>query len=192
MAAPKTPLRFDNPARDTFLASVADPAFAVPTLDEFARLSGDERAAGERARALLNTYAESRSLADLAAIPLRGAEKPVLWRVRAINAEQRALVNSNRLPALADLDAARFGVVARVEGATVTPEGTVTGGTETKLAQTEGARLPTITDAAIDGETSLAGGTWVDEMGAAIRHRSDQHPRRCLPFPLPQRVAALL
>jgi len=184
--------RYENPARDTHLASVLDPAFAVPGTDELARLTGDERAEGERRRALLNTYAESRSLADLIAVPTRGTERPVLWRVRALGVEQRALVNSNRLPALADLDAVRFGVVARIEGATITPDGAVQGGTETKLALTEGARLVTITDAAIDGEMAVGGGTWVDEMGAAIRHRSDQHPRRCLPFPLPPRLVALL
>lgn len=187
-----TTRRYENPARETFIASALDPAFDVPTTDELARLTGDERAEGERRRALLNTYAESRSLADLAAIPLRSNERPVLWRVRALGAEQRALVNSNRLVANADLDAVRFGVVARIEGASITADGAVTGGVETKLALVPGARLVSITDEAIDGEVAIAGGTWVDEMGGAIRHRSDQHPRRCLPFTLPPRAAALL
>lgn len=168
----------DHPARDTFVASILDPAFDTSTLEK---------------RALLDAYAASRDLADLAVVPTVAGQTSVLWKVRPLTATQRGVVNSNRHEGLSDVDALRYAVVARIEGAQVLllDDGGawVNGGVVTELRRGDNGL---VTDEALAAELEIGGGVWVDELGAVIRHRSNLHPRRFLPFTLPPRVAALL
>lgn len=167
-------MTMDNPARDTYVASYLDPAFDTSTPEGLAAL---------------DAYARTRALADLAKVPLVEHTRPVLWRVRALTAQERAIVVSNRTPPMADYDAVRYAVIERIEDAVVTPEGRVEGGRPTLLARDKASGLATAE--ALAAEMDVAGGAWIDEMGGVIRQRTDMHPRRLLPFRLPPRVADL-
>jgi hypothetical protein len=164
-----------NPTHATYVASVLDPAFNTSTTE---------------GRAALDVYASTRELADLAKIPLAGGDRPTLWKVKALTAEQRAIVLSNTFAGMRALDATRFAVIARLEGATVGANG-IEGGKETAL-ETSGEKSPMLTEKALAAEVEIAGGAWVDEIGSVVIHRANLHPRRFRPFTLPPLVAAFL
>jgi len=164
----------DNPARPTHFASRLDAAFDDST---------------DAGKAALAAYVESRSIVDLSMVPVRAGMTLTLWKVRPLSAAERAVVLSNRSEAMADLNAVQYGVVARVEGATVLATG-LNGGTETVFKRHDASNI--VAPEALAAELEIAGGVWVDELGAFIRARSDARPGRYFPFSLPPRVAALL
>jgi hypothetical protein len=172
------PLRHDNPARDTWVASLLDPA-----LDR-------DHPAWPAAR---DRYARTRAIADLAALPTIPDQWPTLWRLRPLTSVARAAALSSTSTVLQRLSAVRFGVVARIEGPrSYDPaRGTVGDCAEVALPTADGAQVPQITAAAVDAQTETHGGLWIDEVGEIILHRTDLPPRRYLPFPLPLPSALL-
>jgi len=170
-AAP-TPKRYDSPARDAFIASVGDPAF------------DREHPAWV---ALRDRYVDTRSIADLAALPVLPEQQPQLWRVRPLTTAGRATAYTSATPSLQRITALRLGLVSRVDGPRTydAVNGTIGGATEIALAQMPNAPLPQVTDAALDEASSQLGGDALDELADVILHRADASPRRVLPFPLP-------
>lgn len=170
------PKRFDNPARDAFVASVGDPAF--------------DRSHKEW-ETLRNRYADTRSIADLAALPVLPEQWPQLWRVRPLTTAGRATAYTSGASSLQRITALRLGLVARIDGPRTYDDvnGTVGGATEVALAQLAGAALAQVTEAALDEAGAHLGGDGLDELADVILHRADVSPRRMLPFPLPPRSA---
>lgn len=167
--APAAPLRNDNPARDTWIASLLDPAFDRDHLEWPARR---------------DRYAATRAVADLAALPLVPELLPALWRVRALSAVARTGVYAQASLGAQRLTALRFALVARVDGPrTYAPDGVVNC-TERAFPRVKGAAVPQVEDAAIDAEMSELGGLWLDEIGEVVIHRTNAPRRVYLPFPL--------
>ena len=163
----------DNPARETHVASLADPSFDHAHADW---------------PKLRDAYARSRSLADLAKLP-RLAEQPLtLWRLRPLSVAARSAVFASAAESMQRLSAVRLGVVARLDNATV--EGGAVKGAETVLPAIEGG-LPQVQDPALQAEVDAWGGLWVDELGDVIIHRTNLPPRRFFAFPLPLPSALL-
>lgn len=170
------PKRYDNPARDAWVASVGDPAFDREHPEWIARR---------------NRYADTRSVADLAALPVLPEQQPQLWRVRPLTTAGRATAYTSGASSLQRITALRLGLVARIDGPRTydTVSGTVGGAAEVPLAQLAGAALAQVTDAALDEAGAHLGGDGLDELADVILHRADASPRRMLPFPLPPRSA---
>jgi hypothetical protein len=168
-AAPPAPLRNDNPARDTWIASLLDPAF-----------DRNHREWPERR----DRYTATRAVADLAALPTLPEQFPSLWRVRALSAVARTGIYAQATVTAQRLTALRFALVARIDGArTYGPDG-VTGCAERAFARVKGAPVPQVEDAAIDAEMNEFGGLWLDELGEVVIHRTNAPRRVYLPFPL--------
>lgn len=173
---PPAPKRYDNPARDAFIASVGDPAF--------------DRSHPAWVN-LRDRYIDTRSIADLAALPVLPEQWPQLWRVRPLTTGGRATAYTSATPSLQRITALRLGLVSRVDGPRTydAVNGTIGGATEIALPQVPNAPLPQVTDAALDEASAQLGGDALDELADVILHRADGSPRRMLPFPLPPRSA---
>lgn len=166
------PKRYDNPARDAFIASVGDPAFDRAHKDW---------------PVLRDRYADTRSVADLAALPTLPEQWPTLFRVRALSVAARATCYAAPSVPAQRVNALRLGLVARVDGPRTYADGAVAGCAETAFATVPGAALQQVAEEALDGVAALLGGDGLDELADAILHRADANPRRMLPFPLPPR-----
>jgi hypothetical protein len=171
-----TPKRHDNPSRDLWVASLLDPAF------------DHEHKTWKEAR---DRYSETRSTADLAALPLLPNQRPTLWKLRALSIAARSLVLGASTISGQRLNALRLALVERADGATVQLDGTITGATPTTLACIEGAALPQVKDEALQSAADEWGGVWLDELGDVVLHRMDLPPKRYIPFPLPLPSALL-
>lgn len=178
MTDPTPPKRYDNPARDAWVASVGDPAFDREH---------------EAWPALRDRYVDTRSVADLAALPTLPGQWPTLWRARALSVGARATCYSATSVAAQRLNALRFGLVSQVDGprAYEPAEGRVSGCAEKPFDVVPGAVFPQAADAGLDALAALVGGDGLDELADVILHRADSNPRRLLPFPLPPRSALL-
>lgn len=158
----------DNPSRDTWLASLLDPAFDRdhPDWPE-----------------LRDRYAQTRAVADLARLPTVPEQHPVLWRVRALSAVARTAIYAQTSLAAQRLTALRFALAARVDGPRAYgPDGVQ--GAEVRFALVRGAAVPQVEDAAVDAQASEFGGLWLDELGEVVIHRTNAPRRVYLPFPL--------
>lgn len=164
------PPQNDSPARDAYVASLADPAF------DRAHADWD---------ALRDRYVETRALADLARLPVRPGAWPTLFRVRPLSVSARATAHSSPAVSLQRLWAARLGVVARVDGPRVYGDGAVSDCTEKRLATHRGSNPPQATDEELDAMVQEFGGDWLDELAEVILHRANTSPRKLLPFPQP-------
>lgn len=167
-----TAKRYDNPARDAYVASIGDPAFdrASPAWP-----------------ALRDRYVDTRSIADLAALPVLPAQLPTLWRVRPLTVAGRAMAYASSSASLQRLNAVRLALIARVDGPRTydAAEGRVTGCTEVEAQQMANTAVPQAHESAVDAAAALLGGDGLDELGDVILHRASGNPRRMLPFPLP-------
>lgn len=161
--------KHDNPARETFVASLLDPAW------------DRSHAAWPAAR---DAYIATRSLAALAAIPIAAGQAPVLWRIRALSVAARAACYGSSLASVQRLSALRHGLVARLDGPRFI-DGRVEATRETIFDTIPGAPLPTVPDSVLQTQVDEWGGLWVDEIGDVIIHRADLPPSRFVRFPLP-------
>lgn len=167
-----TTKRYDNPARDAYVASLGDPAFdrSNPAWP-----------------ALRDRYIDTRSIADLAALPVLPEQWPTLWRVRPLTVAGRAMAYASTSPSLQRLNAVRLALVARVDGPRIydAAEGRVSGCTESEAPQMANVAVAQALESAVDAAHALLGGDGLDELGDVILHRASGNPRRMLPFPLP-------
>ena len=164
------PPQNDNPGRDAYVASLADPAF--------------DRAHADWG-ALRDRYVETRALADLARLPVKPGAWTTLFRVRPLSVSARATAHSSPAVSLQRLWAARLGVVARVDGPRVYGDGAVSDCQEKRLATHRGSTPPQATDEELDALVQEFGGDWLDELAEVILHRANTSPRKLLPFPQP-------
>lgn len=162
-------MTMDNPARDTFVASLTDPAF--------------DRAHASW-RDLSRRYAETRAVADLAALPCRDGLVPTLWRIRALSVSARAGCYTSSIASLQRLQAVRFGLVARLDNARFIA-GKVEATSERIFEPIKGISVAQVSDDDIQAQVESFGGVWVDEIGDIILHRADLPPSRFVRFPLP-------
>lgn len=167
---PPDPPRNDNPARDTWVASLLDPAFDK---------------AHENWRAACDRYVATRALADLAKLPTLPEQWPTLWRLRPLTAIARTLVYSNTNLVGQRHTALRLALVARVDGPRTYVDGAVANCKEERLAHLRGAAVPQVEEAAIDAQVNEFGGLWLDEIGEIVIHRTNAPRKVYLPFPQP-------
>ena len=175
-APPLPPKRNDHPARDLWVGSLLDPAF------DRAHASWKETSA---------RYSETRAAADLRAMPVILGQRPTLWRLRPLSITARQTVLTSTSYPMQRLLALRLGLVERVDGAELSPEGAPVGVVPVVLKGIEGSVTPQLTDEAMQGEVDAWGGYWLDEIADVILARMDLSPRRYLPFPLPLPSALL-
>lgn len=161
-----------SPARPLLVVSLLDPALDLST---------------EEGRAAAAAYVRTRSYADLSRLPHDPSMSPVVWKLRALSAKERAVVLGNATPSMGDLDAVRYALVSRIDGATLSPDGP-TGGREEELPRVAGL----VTEAALEGIAEVFGGAIFDELGRLAIHRASLASVRLVPFPLPQSVAESL
>lgn len=171
-----SPPQNDSPARDAYVATLADPAF--------------DRAHGDWP-ALRDRYIQTRALADLARLPTLGGLWPVLWRIRPLSVAARATAHSSAAVSLQRLWAARLGLVARVDGARVYGDGAVSDCQEKRFDAYPGSSPPQVKDEVLDAQVQEFGGDWLDEVAEVILHRVNSSPRKLLPFPPPPASALL-
>lgn len=157
----------DHPAAPIWVASLTD-------------------AAWDRSHAkwpeLSAAYADSRSQADLEALPVSVGMTPTLFRVRALPVLTRALVLSHSTLAAQRLSALRFGLADK---AVALFSGAMPTGEITPLRLVEGATTATVHEDELQSIANLYGGVVLDEIADVILHRLDLPPARFLPFPLP-------
>lgn len=164
------PPQNDNPARDAYVASLADPAFDREHPDWLE---------------LRDRYVETRALADLARLPVKPGCHPTLWRIRPLTVAARATAYSTAAPSLQRLWAARLGLVARVDGPRVYGDGAVSDCAEKRLDTHRGSNPPQVKDEALDEAARQFGGDLLDELADVILHRANTSPKKLLPFPPP-------
>lgn len=158
----------DNPAKDTWVASLLDAAFDRQHPDW---------------PDLRDRYAQTRAVADLARLPTVPELAPALWRLRPLSAVARTAIYAQTSLAAQRLTALRFALVARVDGPrSYGPDGVQ--GNETRFPLVKGAAVPQVEDAAIDAQAAELGGLWLDEIGEVVIHRTNAPRRVYLPFPL--------
>jgi hypothetical protein len=171
-----TPPQNDSPARDAYVATLADPAFDRDHADW---------------PALSDRYVRTRALADLARLPTRPGLWPTLWRIRPLSVAARATAHSSAAVSLQRLWGARLGLVARVDGTRVYGDGAVSDCQEKRLDTYPGSAPPQVKDEALDAQVAEFGGDWLDEIAEVILHRTNSAPRKLLPFPQPPASALL-
>lgn len=147
----------ENPSKPLWVCPLTDPAIA----------DGEEHAK------LLQSYRQTRTYEDLAALPLVEGERPVFWRLKPLTPSQRAECVALGEASRQCLAAFRLSVDARMEGASIGPEGP-TGGSLTERPRNAS---PTDLDAWIADQVAVGGGQIVDELGMVALLRAVVHPK---------------
>jgi hypothetical protein len=132
-------------------------------------------------------YLRTRSLDDLALVPLRAGLKLTLWRLRPLRPTERTDLRSMTSAALQQLCACRLAVTARIDGAELR-DGKVVGAV-VEARMVPGGAVPMAESEWIEAQTELAGGQWIDEFGDLVLQRATVHPKAPAPYGLPWPLA---
>ncbi len=129
----------------------------------------------------LVTYIRSRSIADLAAVPLKdAAQQPALVQLQPLTAKARAAALSFPSEPQRRLVACQYAARRVIAGAWRIEAGTVEGS-----AEDLDAGEVTITDKGVARLLDLVGGDGIEELGSLAIQRATVHPRATAPFRLP-------
>ncbi len=129
----------------------------------------------------LVTYIRSRSIADLAAVPIKdAAQQPALVQLQPLTAKARAAALSFPSEPQRRLVACQYAARRVIAGAWRIEAGTVEGS-----AEDLDAGEVTITDKGVARLLDLVGGDGIEELGSLAIQRATVHPRALAPFRLP-------
>lgn len=128
----------------------------------------------------LVTYIRSRSIADLAAVPLKDGAQPALVQLQPLTAKARAAALSFPSEPQRRLVACQYAARRVIAGAWRIEAGTVEGS-----AEDLDAGEVTITDKGVARLLDLVGGDGIEELGSLAIQRATVHPRALAPFRLP-------
>ena len=128
----------------------------------------------------LVAYIRSRSIADLAAVPLKDGAQPALVQLQPLTAKARAAALSFPSEPQRRLVACQYAARRVIAGAWRIEAGTVEGS-----AEDLDAGEVTITDKGVARLLDLVGGDGIEELGSLAIQRATVHPRATAPFRLP-------
>ena len=178
--ASAAPVRDDgvtsNPARELWVAQCADPG--DPAFDT----------AHPQFAVCLARYIRTRSLDDLAKVPVLPGLRPALYLLRPLRTSERTDVLNQPGEALQRFVAVCTAVHKVLVGASIA-DGKVSGGTVVEATVSKGGALPMADAAWMDRLSEEAGGQIVDELGALVIQRANVHPTARGSYRLPYPVA---
>lgn len=128
----------------------------------------------------LVTYIRSRSIADLAAVPLKDGAQPALVQLQPLTAKARAAALSFPSEPQRRLVACQYAARRVIAGAWRIEAGAIEGS-----AEDLDAGEVTITDKGVARLLDLVGGDGIEELGSLAIQRATVHPRALSPFRLP-------